>query len=97
MQARIGESIRRKEDLRLLTGRGCYSDDFNFPGQAYAAALRSPNAHALIRGIDTRPAREVPGVIAVLTGDDARADGLKAIPHLATPGAPPDILTSRPP
>jgi len=92
MQARIGESIRRKEDLRLLTGRGCYSDDFNFPGQAYAAALRSPNAHALIRGIDTRPAREVPGVIAVLTGDDARADGLKAIPHLATPGAPPDIV-----
>ena len=92
MQARIGESIRRKEDLRLLTGRGCFSDDFNFPGQAYAAALRSPNAHALIRGIDTRPAREVPGVIAVLTGDDARADGLKAIPHLATPGAPPDIV-----
>jgi carbon-monoxide dehydrogenase large subunit len=92
MQARIGESIRRKEDLRLLTGRGCYSDDFSFPGQAYAAALRSPNAHALIRGIDTRPAREVPGVIAVLTGDDARADGLKAIPHLATPGAPPDIV-----
>ena len=92
MQARIGDSVRRKEDLRLLTGRGCYSDDFNFPGQVYAAALRAPHAHALIRGIDTAPARAMPGVIAVLTGEDARADGLDAIPHLATPGTAPDIV-----
>ena len=92
MQARIGDSVRRKEDLRLLTGRGCYSDDFNFPGQAYAAVLRAPHAHALIRGINTMPARKMPGVIAVLTGEDARADGLNAIPHLATPGTPPDIV-----
>src|ERR1700752_1031045 len=92
MQARIGNLALRKEDLRLLTGRGCYSDDFNFPGQAYAAALRAPHAHALIRGIDATPARAMPGVIAVLTGDDARADGLNAIPHRATPGTPPDIV-----
>ena len=92
MHARIGDSVRRKEDLRLLTGHGCYSDDFNFPGQAYAATLRAPHAHALIRGIDTTPARQMPGVIAVLTGADARADGLNAIPHLATPGTPPDIV-----
>src|SRR6516164_678066 len=92
MRAVIGDSVRRKEDLRLLTGHGCYSDDFNFPGQAYATALRAPHAHALIRGIDATAARGMPGVIAVLTGEDACADGLKAIPHLATPGAPPDIV-----
>ena len=92
MQARIGDSVRRKEDLRLVTGRGCYSDDFNFLGQAYAATLRAPHAHALIRGIDTMPARRMPGVIAVLTGEDARADGLNAIPHPAAPGTPPDIV-----
>jgi carbon-monoxide dehydrogenase large subunit len=78
--------------LRLLTGRGCYSDDFNFPGQAYAATLRAPHAHALIRSIDTMPARRMPGVIAVLTGEDAHADGLNAIPHPAAPGTPPDIV-----
>ncbi len=84
--------VRRKEDLRLLTGRGCYSDDFNFPGQAYGAALRAPHAHALIRSIDAAAARAMPGVLAVLTGEDARADGLKAIPHLAAPGTPPDLV-----
>ena len=92
MQAGIGEPVRRKEDLRLLTGRGCYSDDFNFPGQAYGAALRAPHAHALIRSIDVAAARAMPGVLAVLTGADARVDGLKVIPHLAAPGAPPDLV-----
>src|SRR5438067_8023077 len=92
MQARIGDSVRRKEDLRLLTGRGCYSDDFGFPGQAYGFALRASHAHAVIRGIDTMPARKMPGVIAVLTGEDAHADGLNAIPHVATAGTPPDIV-----
>jgi carbon-monoxide dehydrogenase large subunit len=92
MQAGIGDTVRRKEDLRLLTGRGCYSDDFNFPGQAHGAALRSPHAHALIRGIDTSAARAMPGVLAVLTGQDALADGLKAIPHLTAPGTAPDIV-----
>ena len=71
MQVGIGKPARRKEDLRLLTGRGCYSDDFNFPGQAYGAALRSPHAHALIRSIDVTAARARPGVLAVLTGADA--------------------------
>src|SRR5690242_6326901 len=92
MRAGIGDPVRRKEDLRLVTGRGCYSDDFNFPGQVYAAALRAPHAHALIRRIDTAPAREIPGVIAVLTGADAGEDGLNPIPHLATAGTPPDIV-----
>jgi carbon-monoxide dehydrogenase large subunit len=92
MSSRIGDFVRRKEDLRLLTGQGCYSDDFSFPGQAYAAIVRAPHAHARIRGIDTTAARGMPGVLAVLTGEDARADGLKPIPHHANPGTPPDIV-----
>jgi carbon-monoxide dehydrogenase large subunit len=92
MNAGIGDAVRRKEDLRLVTGRGCYSDDFNFPGQAYAAMVRSPHAHALIRSIDATAARAMPGVLAVLTGKDALADGLTRIPHLAAPGTPPDIV-----
>ena len=92
MSAGIGDTVRRKEDLRLVTGRGCYSDDFNFPGQVYAAMVRSPHAHARIRSIDTAEARAMPGVLAVLTGQDALADGLKRIPHLAAPGTAPDIV-----
>ncbi len=92
MQAGIGDPVRRKEDLRLVTGRGCYSDDFNFPGQVYAAALRAPHAHALIRSVDAKPAREIPGVIALLTGEDTVAEGLKAIPHPCAAGTPPDIV-----
>ena len=75
----IGQPVRRKEDLRLLTGKGRYSDDQVLPHQAYAAILRSPHAHAVIRGIDTTQALKVPGVIAVFTGADIRADGLKPI------------------
>jgi aerobic carbon-monoxide dehydrogenase large subunit len=69
MPAGIGDKARRKEDLRLLTGRGCYSDDVNLPGQAYAVMVRSPHAHALIRSIDTATAGGMPGVLAVLSGE----------------------------
>jgi carbon-monoxide dehydrogenase large subunit len=92
MNAGIGQTVRRKEDARLVTGRGNYSDDFNLPGQAYGAAVRSPHAHAHIRSIDTTAARAMPGVLAVLTGQDALADGLTRIPHLAAAGTPPDIV-----
>src|SRR5580698_656871 len=92
MNAGIGQTVRRKEDARLVTGRGNYSDDFNLPGQAYGAAVRSPHAHARIRSIDTTAARAMPGVLAVLTGQDALADGLTRIPHLAAAGTPPDIV-----
>jgi carbon-monoxide dehydrogenase large subunit len=89
----IGKPLRRKEDLRLLTGQGRYSDDVSLPGQAYAAFARSPHAHARIRAIDTAAARAMPGVLAVLTGADAAADGLKPIPHTPIPMKPPaDIL-----
>lgn len=79
MQKRIGEPVRRIEDFRLLTGRGQFSDDMNLPGQAYAAFVRSPHAHAKARGIDARDALAIDGVAAVLTGADYRADGLKAM------------------
>ena len=79
--AGIGQPIRRREDQRLLTGRGRYSDDANLPGQVYAVMLRSPHAHAAIADIDTRAAHAMPGVLAVLTGADMLADGLGPIPH----------------
>jgi aerobic carbon-monoxide dehydrogenase large subunit len=87
----IGQPVRRREDFRLLTGQGCYSDDFNFPGQAYAVMVRSPHAHARIRSIETAPAAAVPGVLAVLTGKDLLADGLRAIPHSVGTRHPADI------
>ena len=84
----FGKPVRRVEDQRLLTGRGCYSDDFNVPGQAYACFVRSPHAHARIVGVDTTAALKVPGVIIVLTGADAAADGLQPIPHRPVPANP---------
>src|SRR3954451_6331996 len=79
----IGQPVRRREDQRLLTGRGRYSDDLNLPGQVYAVMLRSPHAHALIRSIDTQTARAMPGVLAVLTAQDVKADGLNPLPHIS--------------
>ena len=87
----IGQPVRRREDFRLLTGKGCYSDDFNFPEQAYAVMVRSPHAHARIRSIDTTAAAAAPGVLAVLTGSDMRDDGLQAIPHSVGTRHPADI------
>src|SRR6185503_13225996 len=63
-----------------LQGKGCYADDFNLPGQAYASVVRSPHAHARILAIDTSEALALPGVIAVLTGRDAMHDDLKPVP-----------------
>ncbi|MGH7062123.1 MAG: xanthine dehydrogenase family protein molybdopterin-binding subunit, partial [Stellaceae bacterium] len=81
----IGQPLRRKEDARLLTGKGRFSDDFTLPGQACAAMLRSPHPHARIVAIDTGPASAMPGVLGVFTGADCRADGLGAIPHNPVP------------
>jgi len=92
--AAIGEPIVRKEDAELLTGQGRFSDDVNLPGQAYAVMVRSPHAHARIRGIDMAAAMAVPGAIAVLTGADAIKDGLKPIPHRPILG-PPDIALGK--
>jgi carbon-monoxide dehydrogenase large subunit len=77
----IGQPVPRKEDLRLITGSGCYTDDLSLPGQAYAVMVRSPHAHAIIRGIDATEALAAPGVLAVLTGRDLLKDGLQSIPN----------------
>jgi carbon-monoxide dehydrogenase large subunit len=66
----IGQPVRRSEDLRLITGRGVYTDDIVLPRAAQAFVLRSPVAHARIRRIDPTPARGMPGVLLVATGDD---------------------------
>jgi aerobic carbon-monoxide dehydrogenase large subunit len=72
----IGAPVRRKEDARFLTGRGTYTDDINRPGQTYAFILRSPHAHAEIRGVDTGKAKSAPGVVAVFTSADMPIGGL---------------------
>ncbi|MFO1313716.1 MAG: xanthine dehydrogenase family protein molybdopterin-binding subunit [Burkholderiales bacterium] len=69
-QGLIGQSVRRKEDVRFLTGAGQYTDDVAMPRQSYGYFLRSPHAHAKIRSIDTASAKAAPGVIAVYTGAD---------------------------
>ena len=74
--ARIGEPVRREEDLRLLLGRGRYLDDVSPPRQARAAVVRSPLAHAEILSLDAAAARAMPGVLAVLTGAELEARGL---------------------
>ena len=93
MPATIGKPFTRKEDLRLLTGGGRYSDDVSIAGEVRAVFVRSPHAHARIRSIDATAARRVPGVLAVLTGADVVADGLKPVPHSPIPTkASADIL-----
>ena len=87
----IGKSVPRREDARLLRGQGQYGNDFNMPGQAYAYFIRSPHAHAAIVDIDMGDARSAPGVIAVLTGRDAAADGLRPIPHGPVPTNPHEV------
>ncbi|HEA69149.1 MAG TPA: xanthine dehydrogenase family protein molybdopterin-binding subunit [Desulfobacterales bacterium] len=69
----VGKGMKRKEDLRLLTGRGRFMDDIRLPNMKYAAILRSPYPHAWIRGMDISQAPKVSGVRGVLTGDDVAA------------------------
>ena len=87
----IGEPALRKEDRRLLTGAGSFSDEVNLQGQTYAAIVRSPYAHARIKGYDPAAAKAVQGVIGVFTGADTMAEGLKPIPHNTIASSPPDI------
>ncbi len=66
----IGESLKRKEDYRFLTGAGNYTDDINLTNQRYAVFVRSPHAHAAIRSIDLSKAKAMPGVVEIFTGKD---------------------------
>ena len=72
----FGASIKRKEDRRLLTGQGKFTDDLVLPGQTYAAFVRSPFPHARILSYETADAMEIDGAIAVYTGEDFAVSGL---------------------
>ena len=72
----IGARVARKEDRRFITGAGRYVDDMVVPGMKHAAFVRSPHAHARIRGIDVKAAQGMPGVIAVLSGRELQTDGI---------------------
>ena len=74
----IGQAVKRKEDARFLTGTGQYTDDVSLARQTHAYFLRSPHAHAKIRGIDTAKARQAPGVVAIYTGTDL--EGVNGLP-----------------
>ena len=76
----MGASIKRLEDGKFLTGRASYTDDIKLVGQTHAVFVRSPHAHALIRGIDAKAALGMPGVHAVLTGEDLKNSGVNAMP-----------------
>ncbi len=77
-------AANRREDLRLITGRGRYTADWNLPGQLHAAFLRSERAHAEIVAVDVAPALKCPGVVAAYTGADAIAAGYTQFPNLMT-------------
>ncbi|HUF94133.1 MAG TPA: xanthine dehydrogenase family protein molybdopterin-binding subunit [Candidatus Limnocylindria bacterium] len=75
MTRTVGTSVRRKEDARLLTGRGRYAADFRLPGMLHGAVVRSPHAHARLGAIRAKAALGLPGVAAVITGADLGAIG----------------------
>ena len=88
----VGSRIKRREDPRLIMGRGTFVDDIQLPRMTYAAILRSPYAHARIRGIDVSKAKALPGVVAVMTGADLQGKNvpcgwtlpdIKVAPHPA--------------
>jgi len=76
----IGARIQRKEDYRFLTGAGQYTDDISLPHQAYAAFVRSPHAHAVLKKINVEKASKAPGVLAVYTGADLAAAKVGGLP-----------------
>jgi carbon-monoxide dehydrogenase large subunit len=76
----IGARVARKEDYRFLTGSGQYTDDVALPNQSYAAFVRSPHAHAVIKKISADQARKSPGVLAVYTGEDMAAAKVGGLP-----------------
>ena len=85
MKFGIGQPVPRTEDPRFLKGKGRYVADIMPANLAHGLVLRSPHAHAVITSIDTSAANAAPGVLAVLTGADARADNIGVLPC----GAPP--------
>ena len=96
MMGAIGQPLLRKEDGRLLTGNGRFSDDFCMEGQTYAAMVRSPHPHARIVAINAVAARAMRGVLGVFSGTDCLADGLAPIPHTPVPSTKYDMKLTAP-
>jgi aerobic carbon-monoxide dehydrogenase large subunit len=92
----IGKPLPRKEDERLVTGKGRFTDDFNLDGQVYATLVRSPHPHARIVAIDAAAAKNMPGVLGVFTGADCAADNLGSIPHDPVPKTKYDMKLTGP-
>ena len=80
MSGVVGQSIKRVEDPRFIQGKGKYVANLQIPGLLHAAIVRSPHAHAKIKGIDASAALAMPGVVAVYTGADLAADGVGGLP-----------------
>jgi carbon-monoxide dehydrogenase large subunit len=76
----IGQAVKRKEDHRFLTGNGQYTDDISLDRMTYAVFVRSPHAHAVIRGIDTSKAAKAPGVVGIFTGADLEKNKIAGLP-----------------
>jgi carbon-monoxide dehydrogenase large subunit len=92
----IGAAVRRKEDVRFITGKGTYSDDIQRPGQLHAYLLRSPHPHAEITRIDTSKARIAPGVAGVFTAADLQLGGLPCGWLVTSKDGSPMVEPSRP-
>ena len=81
----IGTRTPRKEDPKLIQGRGTFTDDVTLPAMVYVSLVRSPHAHARIRRVDAAAARKEPGVVTVVTGKDAEATGVLPV-FITVPG-----------
>ena len=81
----VGQAMKRREDPRMITGRGNYIDDMILPGMLYMAVVRSPEAHATITSMDTAEAKAAPGVVAVFTGEELAGDFAGPIPMVWDP------------
>jgi len=99
MQFGVGQPVPRTEDPKFLMGQGQYVDDIRLPFTAVGYVLRSPYPHARVNGINADAAKEAPGVLLVLTGADAEAQGLGTI-HCHVPpmafGGPPSPTPAHP-
>lgn len=81
MASLIGSPVKRKEDPRLITGNGYFTDDIKLPGLLYGTFLRSPHAHAVLKRVDVTKAKDLPGVVAVFTAAEL-AGKMKAVPAM---------------
>src|SRR3974390_2544607 len=83
MKFGVGQSVKRTEDIRFVTGQGQYTDDLHFPNETFAAFHRNPHGRARIKSVDISAAKKAPGVVAVLTQEDVEKAGAGPMPCLA--------------